>query len=46
MASRLSCWLHGHRWGRWSRTLWSDVFGNDYRVRWCDQCNARDRRIV
>lgn len=43
MSSRLSCWLNGHRWGKWDRRTWSNVFGTNYRVRWCQQCGAMDR---
>lgn len=46
MNSRLSCWLRGHRWGKWDEPLWENLFGVQFRVRWCDQCGAMDRRAV
>lgn len=42
MASRVSCWLHGHEWGRWHGG-YVNLFGVPFRVRWCDQCGARDQ---
>lgn len=43
MSSRLSCWLHGHRWGQWDKRTWENIFGVEWRVRFCEQCGAMDR---
>jgi len=43
MSSRVACWLHGHTWGPW-RSGYQNLFGTEFRVRWCDQCGARDVR--
>lgn len=44
MSARLSCWLHGHSWGRPSSQIYEDLFGNLWRLQWCEQCSARRRR--
>lgn len=46
MASRVACWIHGHRWGPWEPRLWENLLGWQYRVRFCDQCGAMDRRTA
>lgn len=45
MSSRISCWIRGHRWGPAGRRIYTDVFGNLWRLRLCDQCGASQRRL-
>lgn len=45
MPSRLSCWLNGHKWGPWEGG-WQNIFGVRFKVRWCEQCSARDQRAA
>lgn len=45
MSSRLSCWLHGHDWLPVGEKKWEDMFGNLWKMQYCDQCNA-SRRIL
>lgn len=46
MSSRISCWLHGHKWGRWGAGRGEDLFGNYWELRFCDQCRASQRRCI
>lgn len=46
MASRLHCWLTGHDWGEWDSRVWENLLGNEFRVRWCNQCGAQQSRCI
>jgi len=45
MSSRISCWLRGHQWAPPGSKVWSDLFGNLWRIQRCRQCGAT-RRVL
>lgn len=45
MSSRLACWISGHKWGTVDKRIWEDLFGNEWRLQFCDQCSAHRRRL-
>jgi hypothetical protein len=45
MSSRLHCWARGHHWMPAGPRTYSDIFGNVYKLRGCDQCGAT-RRVL